>query len=722
MKSLNRSVGKSLFGFVLTGIFTLSVLTACGAETGQGSYQEAQEWSAADSEYSWKVREKVSMPEDTTSSRLALTSEACYELNTETGVLYEFKPDEKTYQTLSLTLGENAHILYFGASGDSALEIITIDEEGQTQLTECDTGGKILAQADIPDGLITGNSVDQVLSDDGCWYLLSYGNAARLEADGTGKVLSDLEFRSLVRLADGVCFLADENGETDVYRMNDAQTLTLWETVPAESGLAVTGEDQESIVLVNSGISRIAFSGKTLTNETELVSIGITENTVKQLALGEDCIRLLRYVEGSYQIATLEKTDATDTRQVVKLLTWSDGFYNLEEKVIQFNEENEQYRIEIINLSDDDTASSYFYPDHEDSMRELQLLMESGEVPDLVDASVFYDWRDYARKGYLEELDEYIADSNVISRDYYLENLYAAGTENGKTYFVPYSFRVKLYWGKTEAVGENAGWTLTELLDCSDAHSEVGVFNADPATSLEVLLTMSLSEFVDADSQSCDFETELFYRLLEKCRETAYQPYEGDDADNTVYTELAENKCLLEWLGVSNPEEILVYNAEWDIGGEENTPLQIKGYPTSDGNCSGEATLTHGSYFVIPAKAQQKDGAWAFIEAYHSEYDTGFRYLQWAIPARKDWLETRMENIISITVEGVKIEEGYVMTEEERALFREIAESARVLTADEEQILEIISEEAPAYFNGDKSAQDVAAIIQSRVGLFLKEN
>lgn len=712
---------KSVRRLGFAGVLAMLLLAACGTGIGQDQTQENQEWSTVDSEYSWKVREKVSMPEDTISSRLALTSQACYELNTETGDLYEFKPDTGSYQELSLNLGENAdsiHILYFGAGGDSTLEIITINEEGQTKLTECDTSGNILAQADIPDGLITGNSVDQVLSDDGNWYLLSYGKVSKLDADGTGKVLSDQEFRSLVRLADGVCFLADENGETAVYRMNDAQKLTLWETIPTEGGLAVAGADQESMVFLNSEISCVALSDKTVTSETELVSIGITENTVRQLALGEDCIRLLRYVEGNYQIVTLEKTDATDTRQVVKLLTWANGFYNLEEKVIQFNEENEQYRIEVVNLNED---SLDFYPDHEDSMRELQLLMESDEVPDLVDASVFYDWRDYARKGYLEELDGYIEGSEVISQENYLENLYAAGTENGKTYFVPYSFDVELYWGKTEVVGENAGWTLTELLDVSDAHSEVGVFNADPETSLERLLTMSLSEFVDEDSQSCDFETELFYRLLEKCSETAYQPYEGNDADYTLYTELAENKCLLEWVSVNYPEEILAYNTEWDIGDGETMALRLKGCPSPDGNCCGEARLTCGSYFVIPAKAEQKDGAWAFIEAYQAEYDAGFRYLQIEIPARKDWLETRMDNIISITIEDVKIEEGYVMTEEERALFREIAESARVLTADEEKILEIISEEAPAYFDGDKSAQDVAAIIQSRVGLLLKE-
>ena len=45
----------------------------------------------------------------------------------------------------------------------------------------------------------------------------------------------------------------------------------------------------------------------------------------------------------------------------------------------------------------------------------------------------------------------------------------------------------------------------------------------------------------------------------------------------------------------------------------------------------------------------------------------------------------------------------------------------RPRSAAEEQIIEIVAEEADIYYNGDKSLEDVTAVIQNRVELLLKE-
>ena len=45
----------------------------------------------------------------------------------------------------------------------------------------------------------------------------------------------------------------------------------------------------------------------------------------------------------------------------------------------------------------------------------------------------------------------------------------------------------------------------------------------------------------------------------------------------------------------------------------------------------------------------------------------------------------------------------------------------RPRSAEEEQIIEIVAEEADTYYNGDKSLEDVTAVIQNRVELLLKE-
>lgn len=65
--------------------------------------------------------------------------------------------------------------------------------------------------------------------------------------------------------------------------------------------------------------------------------------------------------------------------------------------------------------------------------------------------------------------------------------------------------------------------------------------------------------------------------------------------------------------------------------------------------------------------------------------------------------------------------EIYAATEEEIAAFRELLKYVDS-NQMEEDIWNIISEEAGAYFEGQKTASEVAGIIQNRVQLYLFEN
>ena len=54
-------------------------------------------------------------------------------------------------------------------------------------------------------------------------------------------------------------------------------------------------------------------------------------------------------------------------------------------------------------------------------------------------------------------------------------------------------------------------------------------------------------------------------------------------------------------------------------------------------------------------------------------------------------------------------------------LFRSI-ETAQNEESMNTEILNIISEEASGYFEGQKSVEDVAAVVQNRVQLYMNEN
>ena len=62
------------------------------------------------------------------------------------------------------------------------------------------------------------------------------------------------------------------------------------------------------------------------------------------------------------------------------------------------------------------------------------------------------------------------------------------------------------------------------------------------------------------------------------------------------------------------------------------------------------------------------------------------------------------------------------LTEEDAQVVRDMVYNATTEATYDEQLMNIITEEAEYYFNGEKSAQEIAGIIQSRAQLYIDEN
>ena len=66
--------------------------------------------------------------------------------------------------------------------------------------------------------------------------------------------------------------------------------------------------------------------------------------------------------------------------------------------------------------------------------------------------------------------------------------------------------------------------------------------------------------------------------------------------------------------------------------------------------------------------------------------------------------------------------EIYAATQEQGDAILAAIDSASVLLGSDDTVTQIITEEAQAYFEGQKTAQEVAGIIQSRVQIYVDEN
>lgn len=161
------------------------------------------------------------------------------------------------------------------------------------------------------------------------------------------------------------------------------------------------------------------------------------------------------------------------------------------------------------------------------------------------------------------------------------------------------------------------------------------------------------------------------------------------------------------------------------------------GYPTTSGNGN---MITSGSELLgICSKSDNKDIAWEFMktllqEDYQRDQWMGFPVLESVLQEKYD---KAMEVIYYTDENGEKVEEPhttwgwngvnfeiYAATKEEidelDALIRSLDTFA--VSVYDEQVFEIIQEEATYYFEGAKSAKDVADVIQNRVFMYIQEN
>ena len=138
---------------------------------------------------------------------------------------------------------------------------------------------------------------------------------------------------------------------------------------------------------------------------------------------------------------------------------------------------------------------------------------------------------------------------------------------------------------------------------------------------------------------------------------------------------------------------------------------------------------------AISASTKHKDGAWAFVKSFLSEeYQDSLDY---TFPIRESSFDKMAQASTEkqydiVNGEKVEREEYYYIGDEEIILeplskkdaeyLKSFIKSLVIVASYNDDIINIVTEEASAYFSGQKSAQEVADIIQSRVSIYVNEN
>lgn len=401
------------------------------------------------------------------------------------------------------------------------------------------------------------------------------------------------------------------------------------------------------------------------------------------------------------------------------------------EKVIQFNKKSDKYRIVVKTYLDDNGEEDY-----DAALKKFNSDIVSGNCPDIIElSSVIDDMSKYSEKGVLEDLIPYFEKDSELDIDDFVPSIVDTYKSNGKLYALPQSFSINVMFGATSAVGSETSWNMKEFSDLAKSLPEGTQILQDLTSDglLQTMLYYNMDKYVNWATAECTFNTDDFADLLELCSEYQsseefYKDYEFDENSDNEITLIRNKKLLMKQ---EYMDSIDTYMCDKAIFGETIT---AKGYPTEKGN--GVVASNNGSLLAISSKSKAKDIAWEFIrQMYLPLGEDAFPY---GFPIRQDDLDTVFEN--SKKVETYTDEDGNeqiaenawsfddielkvgVPTDEDINVIKELIFKIDTKPSLDEDIYNIISEEATAYFEGQKSAKDVADVIQSRVSIYVKEN
>lgn len=429
---------------------------------------------------------------------------------------------------------------------------------------------------------------------------------------------------------------------------------------------------------------------------------------------------------GLYKFTKVDPSTVAEKKIITLGGLWIDG--NARKNAVAFNKSSDEYRIVL-----KDYSSESNYAEFTELLQTVNNDIITGKMPDIMLLDSSLNIQNYLAKGVFAELDSYIDADPDIKREDYLANVLNAVSYDGKMYGLVPSFSVNTIAVKKSIIGDKTRWNIGEFTQFADS--------IDPDATLMGLMTKQdfvssmmyycSDDFIDKDTNQAKFDSQEFIDVLKFVErypvEIDYNSFD-DEYWMEAETFYRENKAYLLRTGLYNFRD-----TSNQIQGTMGEPVTYIGYPKEEG--SGNS-INFDICLAINNKSKNKDAAWAYIRKFMmDDYQESNLY---TFPIKKSALEKKAKNemkpLTYTDEDGSEVEykDSFYIgnmiieidppTQAEVDQIMEVLESAESLASYNDEIINIIAEEAQGYYNGQKSAEEVAKIIQGRIQIYLNES
>jgi len=569
-------------------------------------------------------------------------------------------------------------------------------------------------------------------------------NNCLLVMDSAGEVVCQIDANNYIQnvftLSDGRVYACGYTGEGFGLMPVDLNTRSFGTAIPLPFNVyqAMPGGGEYDICY-NKNTS---FYGYNLETETETkllnwLDCDINNDELSNTMILEDgriiCITYNWSSSGrSTELITLSQVPADQVPQkTVLTLACMYLDYYLRRQIIDFNRRSNTVRITVKDYSEFNTEDDY-----NAGLTKLATEIISGDVPDLLDVSGL-PIKQYVAKGLIEDLYPYLDSDSTLSRDSLVQGFRRAMEINGGLYQASPNFTIMTVVGRGSVVGREPGWTLSELMDLM-AQMPEGTDYFDMYTTRDTILNQALmfnmDSFVDWQTGKCSFDSDEFIKLLEFANsfpaEFDWENYDWEIDYESEFSRIRTGKQLLSMFYAYSFDYFQMYNAMFE------GDMVFKGFPSGSGVGN---VMQVDTGLAMTTRCKDKESAWQFVRTlFTEEYQN--ENARWNFPTNQkvfdDILKEAMtpqyytdENGEQVEIskgswgwEDDQIIEIYALKQEEADRILELINSVQSMAGYDEEIYNIIVDQTAAYFNGQKSARDTAALVQSRVNLYVNEH
>ena len=440
--------------------------------------------------------------------------------------------------------------------------------------------------------------------------------------------------------------------------------------------------------------------------------------------------------EPTTSILILTKVPASSVarKQVLTMaVMWLD--WNMQQMVVKFNRSNPDYRIEILDYSEYNTPDDYSA-----GQTKLNTEIMAGNLPDILNLNGI-SWNKLAARGFLTDLKPYL-DADPELNGQIFDNVLRALESDGKLYRTAGSFMIQTVIGATSVVGDKPGWNLAKFnaaLKQMPAGCEPFGLGMTRDSILSWGLGLEMDKLIDWSTGKCTFDTPRFSDILKLAsqfpKDFDYSDYEWTEDDQEP-NRIASGRQMLMQVGLSDFDDIQMYDA---IFGGEATYI---GFPTSEG--VGSAISFNDEGYAISSKCRNKDAAWQFLRSLFTESYQTRNY--WGFPTNRNAFQKMLDRAMTpqymmdgngnyiLDEDGNKIEMnrggwswGGVMidlkalTQEQADKVLDLIETTERTMNYDEELMQMIIADSEAFFSGQKSAEEVGRLLQSKMTIYINE-